>query len=55
MRLVRRQIATQEEICRAWSIGDVLDWNDLLDLEEEAELRVAEQRDAEMRARSKRG
>lgn len=51
MRLVRRGVARLDEIRRSWTIHDVLDYNEVLDLEDDAELRVAEIRDAESRAR----
>lgn len=44
MRLVthKPQIAGLAEIRRSWSITDVLDYNDYLDVEEEQQLRGAE-------------
>ncbi len=50
-RLVRRGVARLEEIRRSWSINDVLNYNELLDLEEESEMRVAETQAASMKAK----
>jgi len=47
MRLVLERIASLEEIRRSWTVGQVLDYNEALDLQTDAELNVAEaQRDA---------
>ena len=59
-RLVQHRVATLEEIRRAWTMDDVLNHNELLDVKEEqsiaeAEARMAEQkmREAEMQARTR--
>ncbi len=38
------QIATLTEIRKSWSIHDVMDYNELLDLRQESDLRMAEHR-----------
>ncbi len=44
MRLVAAGWATDEEICRSWSLAKVFEYNELLDMQEDAELRAAEAR-----------
>jgi hypothetical protein len=44
MRLVAAGWATDEEICRSWSLAKVFDYNELLDMQEDSELRAAEAR-----------
>jgi len=44
MRLVTAKVAGREEIERSWSIGKVFEYNELLDIQEDAELKAAEAR-----------
>lgn len=44
MRLVAAGWATDEEICRSWSLAKVFAYNELMDMQEDAELRAAESR-----------
>jgi hypothetical protein len=44
MRLVAAGWARDEEICGSWSIAKVFDYNELLDMQEDADLRAAEAR-----------
>ncbi len=44
MRLVAAGWARDEEICKSWTLSKVFDYNELLDLQEDSELRAAEAR-----------
>lgn len=44
MRLVAAKVATEDEIARSWSLEKVFDYNELLDMQEDSELRAAEAR-----------
>lgn len=44
MRLVCERIATVEEINRSWTVRKVFEYNEFLDLREEADLAAAEAR-----------
>lgn len=48
--LVLARIATREEIRRSWSIRDVMDYHELLDLRAESDLILAEHREQERKA-----
>jgi hypothetical protein len=54
-RLVLRNVVTLGELRASWSIHDVLNYNELLDLQDESELKLAEARKAEADARATRG
>lgn len=43
-------VATLTEIRSSWSIHDVMNYNELLDMRQESDLRLAEARKAEMDA-----
>lgn len=49
LRLVRKGIARETEIRQNWSIQRVLDYNDLLDLEDEYEVKMASVRAEQLR------
>jgi hypothetical protein len=44
MRLVSAKVATLSEIRNTWTVRQVFEYNELLDLQDEAELKAAEAR-----------